>query len=85
MTDDLKLPAQKQSEIVRACKHLLSLAHAGRIVAIGYAVLNVDDDGDVSAGTNAVWADSVQVREGLKTAVTTLNKRIGAKSPIILQ
>ena len=33
---------------------------AGRIVAIGYAVLNVDDDGDVSAGTNAVWADRAE-------------------------
>lgn len=85
MEHDLKLPAAKQSEIVKACKHLLSLAHAGRIVALGYAVLNLDDDGDVSSGTNAVWADNVQVREGLKTSITTLGKRIGAKSSIILQ
>lgn len=85
MVADLKLPAKKQSEIVKAAKHLLSLAHAGRLVAIGYAVLNVDDDGDISGGTNAVWADSTQVREALKTQMATLNKRVGAKSSIILQ
>lgn len=64
MVGDLKLPSKKQSEIVKVMKHLLALAHAGRIVALGYAVLNLDDDGDVSAGTNAVWADNTQVREG---------------------
>ena len=85
MEHELKLPAAKQSEIVKTCKHLLSLAHAGRIVALGYAVLNLDDDGDVSGGTNAVWTDNTQIREGLKTQLAALNKRIGAKSSIILQ
>jgi len=85
MADDMKLPAQKQAEIVKAVKHLLSLAHAGRIVAIGYAVLNFDEDGDISAGTNAAWAGNTQIREGLKTAIATLSKRIGAKSAIIMQ
>lgn len=85
MGDELKLPAAKQAEVVKAVKHLLQLAHAGRIVAIGYAVLNFDEDGDISAGTNAAWAGNTQIREGLKAAVTTLNKRIGAKSAIILQ
>jgi flagellar biosynthesis/type III secretory pathway protein FliH len=85
MTDDLKLPSKKQAEIVKAAKHILALAHAGRLIAIGYAVLNLDDDGDISGGTNAVWTDNTQVREGLKTQLATLNKRIGAKSSIILQ
>jgi hypothetical protein len=85
MADDFKLPSAKQSEIVKAAKHLLALAHAGRLVAIGYAVLNVDDDGDISGGTNAVWADDMQIREALKTQMTMLNRRIGAKSSIILQ
>lgn len=31
MTDDLKLPAAKQTEIVKACKHLLELARLGCI------------------------------------------------------
>lgn len=84
MERELKLPAAKQAEIVKACKHLLAMAHAGRLVAIGYAVLNFDEDGDISAGTNAAWAGSTQIREGLKAAVVTLNKRIGAKSAIIM-
>lgn len=82
---DLKLPAEKQTEIVKAAKHLLALARAGRIVALGYAVLEVDDDGDIAAGTNAVWSDNTQIREGLKTAIGTLNTRIGGKSSIIIQ
>lgn len=85
MNDELKLPAEKQGELVKAAKHLLALARAGRIVALGYAVLNLDDDGDVSGGTNAVWTDNVQIREALKTQLSTLNKRIGAKSVLILQ
>jgi hypothetical protein len=84
VSDELKLPVAKQAEIVRACKHLLQLAHAGRIVAIGYAVLNFDEDGDISAGTNAAWAGNTQIRDGLKAAIRTLNRRIDAKSPIIL-
>jgi predicted NBD/HSP70 family sugar kinase len=85
LSEPLKLPAQKQSEIVKAVKHVLDLARSGRVLAIGYAVMILDDDGDVAAGTNAVWTDNVQVREALKTAMTTLNKRVGAKSAIILQ
>ena len=82
---EYKLPAEKHAELVKAAKHLLSLARAGRLVAIGYAVLNVDDDGDVSAGTNAVWSDSVQIREALKKTVGALRDRIAATSGIILQ
>jgi hypothetical protein len=82
---ELKLPVAKQTEIVKACKHVLDLARSGRVVGISYAVLMLDDDGDVAAGTNAVWTDNVQVREALKTAMAALNKRVGAKSAIILQ
>lgn len=84
MVENLKLPSKKQAEVVKSVKRLLALAHAGRIIAVGYAVLNFDEDGDVSAGTDAVWADSVQVREGLRTSVRTLEARIAAKSAIIL-
>jgi hypothetical protein len=80
-----KLPAAKQSEIVVAAKHLLSLARAGRLMAIGYAVIVLDDDGDVSSGSNAVWTDNVQIREALKTTLGTLEGRIASTSGIIIQ
>ena len=80
-----KLPAAKHSQLVDACKHMLAMARAGRVVAIGYAVLLLDDDGDVSAGSNAVWDDNTQIREALKDTIKTLEKRIGATSGLILQ
>jgi len=79
--ENIKIPAAKQSEIVAAAKHVLSLARSGRILAIGYAVLAVDDDGDVASGTNAVWADNKQLRDGLVKALETLNGRINEKAP----
>lgn len=85
MDAPIKLPVEKHSELVAAAKHMLALARSGRILAIGYAVLTLDDDGDVSAGTNAVWADNTQLREGLKTALGTLETRIGGKRPLIIQ
>ena len=80
-----KLPAAKHSQLVEAAKHILAMARAGRVVAIGYAVLLLDDDGDVSAGSNAVWDDNTQIREALKDTINTLEKRIGATSGLILQ
>ena len=80
-----KLPAIKQSELVNAAKHLLSLARAGRLTAIGYAVLFLDDDGDISSGSNAVWTDDVKIREELKKTLKTLDGRIAETSRIILQ
>ena len=80
-----KLPPAKQSELVVAAKHLLSLARSGRLMAIGYAVILLDDDGDVSSGSNAVWTDDVQIREALKTTMKTLEGRIASTSGIIMQ
>ena len=87
MTDLIKIPVAKQTEIVAAVKHMLSLARSGKVLAIGYAALVLDDDGDVSSGTNAVWADNTQLRDGLTQALTTLNGRINEgvkKSKLIL-
>jgi hypothetical protein len=85
-SDDLKLPAERQSEVVATAKHILSLARAGRIVAIGYAVLALDESGDfVEAGTNAVWSDHHDIKQGLVEAISTLRQRIDAKGSIIIQ
>lgn len=85
MTNVVPFSAKQQSEVVRACKHLLDKARAGRLIAIGYALVEFDDQGDVNAGNNAVWTDDIRVRDALKTALGTLEARIGAKGGIILQ
>lgn len=77
-----KLPADRHGELVKACKHMLQMARAGRICAIGFAVLEFDDEGDVVAGTNAVWHDDVQIREGLKDTVSLLYHRVAGTSAI---
>jgi len=77
-----KLPADRQTELVKAAKHLLSMARAGRICALGFAVLEFDDIGDVVAGTNAVWHDDIQIREGLKDTVSLLYHRVAGTSAI---
>jgi hypothetical protein len=79
------LPAEKQSEIVKAVKHLLALARSGRIMALGYAALHVGDDGDIYAGNNAVWSDNPQIREGLKDTISRLHQRVADTSPLIIQ
>jgi hypothetical protein len=81
MGDIIKIPVEKHTEIVAAAKHILSLARSGKILAVGYAVLLLDDDGDVSSGTNAVWADQSQLRDGLSKSLETLKVRIDSSAP----
>jgi len=82
----LTLPMQKQSDMVAATKHLLSLARAGKIAAIGYAVITVDDDSGMSAGTNAAWTDETTIRESLEETIQTLYGRVSEKihPPLLL-
>lgn len=84
MEQNLKIAAQKQSDIVTAAKHLLSMARAGRIAALGYAVVNVDDDGDLAVGTNAVWTDEKIVQDALRETIGTLSDRISQKTRSII-
>lgn len=75
----------KQSDVIRGLKHLLDMARSGRIVAIGYAVIQIDEDGSFVSGTNAVWTDDPSIKDAMKTAVTTLQERIDATTGLILQ
>lgn len=77
---NLKIPVQKQSEVVAAAKNLLSLARSGKITAIGYAIVTLDDDGGMSAGTDAVWTDETNVRDALEETIQTLYGRVAQKS-----
>jgi len=85
MSDVPRIPAAKQSEIVAAVKHLLALARSGKVLAFGYAAVHLDEDGDVSAGNNAVWVDNPQIRDALGQTVKRLKQRMDAKTPLIIQ
>jgi hypothetical protein len=80
----LTITGAKQSDIIRALKHLLDLARSGRVAAIGFAVIQIDDDG-LSSGTNAVWTDDTGIRDELKNAIATLKDRVAVKTGQILQ
>lgn len=73
----------KQSEIVRSLKHLLDLARTGRVSAIGFAVIQVEDD-EVVSGTNAVWCDDHEIKTALGGAIDALRKRVAAQGGILL-
>jgi hypothetical protein len=82
---DLTINGNKQTEVIRAVKHLLEMARSGRVVAIGFAVVQLDEDGDLAAGTNAVWTDERLVRDALKSTIATLSDRVEDKTrPIIM-
>lgn len=85
MSDAPRIPASKQSEIVAAAKHFLALARSGKVLAFGYAAIHIDDDGDVSAGNNAVWVDNTQIRDALAQVIGKLKRRVDEKSPLIIQ
>lgn len=77
---DQVITGSKQSDVVRACKHLLDMARSGRVAAIGFAVLQFDEDGSLSGGTNAVWVDDVGIRKALDETVNTLKERVSEKT-----
>ena len=82
--EDLKIPAEKQSDIVAGVKHLLAMARAGKIAAIGYAAVSVDD-GDLVSGTNAVFTDERVVKDALKESIQILYGRVFKETkPLIL-
>jgi hypothetical protein len=85
MQKDPKITGVKQSDTIKACKHLLEMARTGRLAAIGYAVIQIDDDGDLVSGSNACWTDDRVISDALKAVLSTLNERVAeaSKSGII--
>ncbi len=79
-----KLPKAQQSAITEAIKHLLAKARAGNIVAIGFVVVEFDDDGDLAMGTNATWDDTPEAKRALVAGIDTLKRRVAAKGGIRL-
>ena len=77
---DRTISGSKQSETIRAIKHLLDAARSGKVAAIGYALVLIDDGGDVVGGTNAIWVDDPQIRDALKNTINNLQARVAVKT-----
>lgn len=81
---ELTIGGERQTEVVKACKHLLAMARSGKLAAIGYVVVEIEDDLSIQAGTNAVWNDQWEVREALRAGMDNLKDRASAQLGAII-
>ena len=67
---------QMNSAMTRALGELLSLARAGKLHGLAYASVIEDKEGDLSAGSNAVWNGNAAIHKALHEAAKTLVARV---------
>lgn len=79
------ITGSKQSDLIRGLKHLLDLARSGKVVGLGYAVVQMEEDGSFVSGTNAIWTDDVTIRDAVSESIAMLKDRVDAQSKLILQ
>lgn len=82
---NLAITGTKQSDLIRGLKHLLDMARSGRIVGVGYAVVQIEEDGSFVSGTNAIWTDDPGIKDAITESISMLKERIDAKRGLILQ
>src|SRR5271170_5234058 len=67
---------QINSALTRALGELLSLARAGKLHGLAYVSVIEDKDGDMAAGSNAVWNGDPAIQRALHEAAKALVVRI---------
>jgi len=79
------ITGQKQSDLIRGLKHLLDMARSGRVVGLGYAAVQLEDDGSFTSGTNAIWTDDPNIQAAVSESIGMLKERVDAQTRVILQ
>lgn len=79
------ITGSKQSDLIRGLKHLLDMARSGRVVGVGYAVVQLEEDGSFVSGTNAIWTDDPDIRNAVSESIGMLKDRVDAQTRLILQ